>query len=438
MSIRSFLGAMVFLLPGISIAATSGPAIPDTPAGHALGSWLDAFNSVDGERIKSFDDAHAPWLTLDRAMELRAHTGGYELLSIERSGKLWIVFRAKEKAGESQISGILVVNSENPAAISELSLAPAGARSGDYTVNDAERARVIESAEILVSEYYVYPDIAKNISEAIKIRQKHGDYRAITDSDVFATRLTDDLRAVSHDRHISVHFSSEIVPPDDPNSRPDSDPKLGQQAAASNCGFEKAEHLTPNVGYLKLNMFAEPKFCAPTAIAAMNFLADSDALILDVRDNHGGAPPMVALICSYLFSEPTHLGDIYDRQQNTTEQSWTFPYLPGKRFTGKPVYVLTSRRTFSAAEEFSYDLKSLKRAILIGETTGGGAHTVAPHRLNDHFYIMVPFGRFVNAITKTDWEGRGVEPDIKVAAADALDEALKRVRDQTPSAKSSR
>jgi retinol-binding protein 3 len=438
MSIRSFLGAMVFLLPSVSIAATSGPAIPDTPVGHALGSWLDAFNSGDGARIKSFEDAHAPWLTLDRAMELRAHTGGYELLSIERSGKLWIVFRAKEKAGTSQISGTLVVNSENPEAISELSLAPAGARSGEYTVNDAERARVIESAEKLVNEYYVYPDIAKNMSEAIKTQQKRGDYRTITDSDVFATRLTDDLRAVSHDRHISVHFSSEIVPPDDPNRRPDSDPKLGQQAAASNCGFEKAEHLTPNVGYLKLNMFAEPKFCAPTAIAAMNFLADSDALILDVRDNHGGAPPMVALICSYLFGEPTHLGDIYDRQQNTTEQSWTFPYLPGKRFTGKPVYVLTSRKTFSAAEEFSYDLKSLKRATLIGETTGGGAHTVAPHRLNDHFYIMVPFGRFVNAITKTDWEGTGVEPDIKVAAADALDEALKRARDQTPSAQSSR
>jgi C-terminal processing protease CtpA/Prc len=170
----------------------------------------------------------------------------------------------------------------------------------------------------------------------------------------------------------------------------------------------------------------------------MNFLADSDALILDVRDNHGGAPRMVALICSYLFEDSTYLGDIYDRQQNTTEQSWTVPYLPGKRFSGKPVYVLTSRRTFSAAEEFSYDLKNLKRATLIGENTGGGAHTVAPHRLDDHFYIMVPFGRFVSAITKTDWEGTGVEPDIKIAAADALDEALKRARDQTATANSPR
>lgn len=438
MSIRSFLGAMILLLPGISIAVTSGPAIPDTPAGHALGSWLDAFNSDDSARIESFDKAHAPWLTLERTMDLRARTGGYDLLTIDKSEKLWIIFTGKEKAGPSQISGSLVVRSDNLADISELSLAPAGTRSGEFTVNDPERAGVIESAEKLVNEYYVYPDIAKNMSAALKTQQKRGDYRGITDSDVLATRLTDDLRAVSHDRHVSVGFTSGIVPPDDPNRRPDSDPKLGQQAADSNCGFEKAEHLAPNVGYLKLNMFAEPKFCAPTAIAAMNFLADSDALILDVRDNHGGAPPMVALICSYLFGEPTHLGDIYDRQQNTTEQSWTFPYLPGKRFTGKPVYVLTSRRTFSAAEEFSYDLKNLKRATLIGETTGGGAHTVAPHRLNDHFYIMVPFGRFVNAITKTDWEGTGVEPDIKVAAADALDEALKRARDQTPSAGSPR
>jgi C-terminal processing protease CtpA/Prc len=102
--------------------------------------------------------------------------------------------------------------------------------------------------------------------------------------------------------------------------------------------------------------------------------------------------------------------------------------VPGKKFTGKAVYVLTSGRTFSAAEEFSYDLKSLKRATLLGETTGGGAHTTAPHRVDGHFFIRVPFGRFINPITKTAWEGTGVEPDIKVPAGDALDEALRRAR----------
>jgi C-terminal processing protease CtpA/Prc len=137
---------------------------------------------------------------------------------------------------------------------------------------------------------------------------------------------------------------------------------------------------------------------------------------------------MVALISSYLFDEPTHLDDIYDRERNTTEQIWTFPYMPGKKFTGKAVYVLTANRTFSAGEEFSYDLQSLKRVTLIGETTGGGAHLIAPHRIDEHFFIRLPFGRFINPITQADWEGTGVEPDIKVPAANALDEALKRIR----------
>ena len=133
---------------------------------------------------------------------------------------------------------------------------------------------------------------------------------------------------------------------------------------------------------------------------------------------------------SYLFDDPTHLDDIYERKENTIEQMWTFPYLPGKRFSGKAVYVLTSRHTFSAAEQFSFDLKGLKRATLVGETTGGGAHPTAPHRIDGHFFIRVPFGRSRNPITKADWEGTGVEPDIKVPAADALDEALQRARNE--------
>ena len=146
---------------------------------------------------------------------------------------------------------------------------------------------------------------------------------------------------------------------------------------------------------------------------------------------------MTAVISSYLFDEPTHLDDIYDRKKNTTEQLWTIPYLPGKKLSGKPIFVLTSSKSFSAAEEFTYDLKNLKRVTVIGETTGGGAHTVAPHRIDDHFFIRVPFGRFINPITKTDWEGTGVVPDIPMAADDALDEALKRARVQTSSAEPS-
>ncbi len=137
---------------------------------------------------------------------------------------------------------------------------------------------------------------------------------------------------------------------------------------------------------------------------------------------------MVGLISSFLFDDPTHLDDVYDRTKDAVEQSWTFAYLPGEKFTGKAVYVLTSGQTFSTGEEVAFDLRNLKRATLVGETTGGGAHPVAPHRIDGHFFIRVPFGRIMYPITKADWEGRGVDPDIKVSAAQALDEALKRAR----------
>lgn len=431
-SVRLCLATILLSVVGLAFPDTPAAAvIPDTPAGRALELWLAAFNSGDRARIESFDTIHAPWLTLDKAMGARAHSGGYDLLSIEKSDRLWIIFRVRGKADLSPIRGGLVVKPDNPAVISLLSLAPAGAKSREFPVDGAERGRLIESAGNLLDKFYVFPEAGKRMSAALRRRQKLGEYRAITDSDIFAVRLTDDLRAVSHDKHVSVHFSPEMVPPDppdEPTPRSQIDPVRARQLAASNCGFEEAEHLAPNIGYLKLDQFAEPAVCAPTAIAAMNFLADSAALIIDLRDNHGGRAEMVALVASYLFDTPTHLDDIYDRQKSTTDQTWTFPYFPGKRITGRPVFVLTSRRTFSAAEEFSYDLKSLGRVTVIGETTGGGAHTVGPHRLDDHFYIEIPFGRIVNPITKADWEGKGVEPDFNVPAEDALKEALRRAR----------
>jgi hypothetical protein len=424
---RLWLGtcAMLFVLPGLALADASTPPIPDTPAGHALASWLDAFNSGDSGRFESFAKVHAPWMSLDQEMGHRALTGGYDLVSIEGSGKLWIVFHVKARVRPTPVFGRLVVRSNDPEHISLFGLAPADTKSAEIVLDEAERSRVVAGAARLFQEFYVFPDVAKKTAANLEAQQKRGDYRGITDGEVFAVRLSDDLTALSGDRHVGVDYFTKDMPTEEPSSGPHPDPR---RLAASNCGFEKADHYPPNIGYLRLNAFAEPEFCTSTAVAAMNFLADSDTLIIDLRDNHGGAPRMVALICSYLFDEPTHLDDIYDRKENTTAQLWTFPYLPGRKFTGKAVYVLTSSRTFSAGEEFSFDLKSLKRATLVGETTGGGAHVTAPQRIDGHFFIRVPFGRFMNPITKADWEGTGVEPNIKVAATDALDEALRQAR----------
>jgi hypothetical protein len=425
MRIGSFLGVLFFIVPGLALADASTPTIPDTPAGHALASWLEAFNSGDSGRFEAFAKMHAPWLSLDQQIGLRERTGGYDLVSIEGSGKLWIVFHVKGRVGATPVFGRLAVRPNDPEHISLLGLLPSDTKLAEIVLDKAERGRVVEGAARLLQEFYVFPDVGKKTAAALEAQQKRGDYRSITDGEVFAVRLSDDLAALSGDKHVGVDYFAKDMPPEEPSSRPHPDPR---KLAASNCGFEKADHYPPNIGYLKLDAFAEPDICTSTAVAAMNFLADSDTLIIDLRDNHGGAPRMAALINSYLFDEPTHLDDIYDRGANTTEQLWTFPYTPGKKFTGKAVYVLTSSRTFSVGEEFSFDLKNLKRATLIGETTGGGAHPMAPHRIDGHFFIRVPFGRIMNPITKADWEGTGVEPDVKVAAVDALDEALKRAR----------
>jgi retinol-binding protein 3 len=435
--ILSFLGAMACLLPGVSFSATPAGAVPDTPAGKALSAWLEAINSGDRDRINSYDETHVPWLTLDRAMDMRKQSGGYELLSVGRSGKLWITFSAREKGTSAPISGALVVKPDTADVISLLTLNPAGREPDVVKLTAAQRNQVIEGAAERLAENYVFPDMGQSMADGLRAQRKHGDYREITNSDILATRLSDDLRAIGHDRHVGLRFSWDVVPPDppdrgdQPDPRWDINPELKEHLEASNCGFEKAEHFSPNIGYLKFNEFADTDICADTAIAAMNVLANTDALIIDLRDNHGGRSAMVTLIAGYLFAVPTHLNDVYHRSDNSTQESWTAANVSGKRFLNKPVFLLTSRQTFSAAEDFSYALKNLKRATLIGESTGGGAHPIAPHRINDHFIIVVPIGRSISPITKTDWEGTGVEPDIKVAAGDALDEALKRAREHT-------
>ena len=194
-----------------------------------------------------------------------------------------------------------------------------------------------------------------------------------------------------------------------------------------------------NIGYIDLRGFMDPQAGAETVAAAMGFLANTDVLIFDLRQNGGGDPNMIALISSYLFGDkPVHLNDMYFREGNRTEEFWTKPDTVKRHFGDKEIYVLTSNRTFSGAEEFANNMKVLKRATLIGETTGGGANPGGVVRLNEHFGAFIPVGRAVNPITKTNWEGVGVEPDIKapkeqalkIAYVMALNKQLERAKDE--------
>jgi hypothetical protein len=283
----------------------------------------------------------------------------------------------------------------------------------------AERSAVIDKAVVELNRAYVFPETARKMEEDLRNRQKRGEYDAITDPQHFAERLTGDLQSVSHDKHLRVRYSEEAIP-----DRPDGPPpperveRQRKNMARLNFGWEKVERLEGNIGYAELRGFMPAEFSAPTAVAAMNFLANCDALIFDLRQNGGGDPATVALISTYLFeSDTVHLNSLYWRPTDATQQWWTLPYVPGQRFGAKkPVYVLTAKRTFSAAEEFTYNLKNLKRATIVGETTGGGAHPGDAARLSAHFMMFLPSGRAINPISKTNWEGMGVEPNVKVTA----------------------
>jgi hypothetical protein len=409
------------LLCGLHAAAAE-VTIPDTPAGRTLSVWLEAFNSGDRARLDEYYKKYEPEKHADDVMDFRGRVGGFELLSIEKSSPLRIVFLLKERNSDSRALGKLQVTGTDPLRVtsSEINAIAPGTAAIGYDIDAATRARVIDGAIAKIDEFYVFPDIAKKMAIAVRARAKRGEYDSVTDGNAFAKLLTENFRDVSHDKHLFVTFSPIRLPEESPAPSPDAVAHYRVAMQEANCGFEKLERLSGNVGYLKFNFFGDPEVCGATAVAAMNFLANVDAVIFDLRENGGGDPKMVALICTYLFAKPTHLNDLWERKSGETQQYWTLPYVPGKRLPSIPVFVLTAHRTFSGGEEFSNDLKVLKRATLVGEVTGGGAHPVAGHRIDDRFTIGVPFARAINPTTKTDWEGVGVEPDVKVSAADAL------------------
>lgn len=288
----------------------------------------------------------------------------------------------------------------------------------------AERHRVVSAASDYLRRFYVHPDVGRQMSDALLAHEKRGDDSAATDGSAFANLLTRQMRDVSHDLHLDVIYSANLLPEprDGREPAPEDLARYRQAMQQQNCTFEKVELLPNNIGYLKLNSFPDPSVCQSAATGAMQRLNDADAVIFDLRDNRGGSPDMVMVLASYLFDHPEYM---YSPRENTSARSWTRSPVPGNRLADKPVFILISSSTYSAAEHFSYDLKMLKRATLIGETTGGAAHSGVFHRLDDHFGIGIPEADPINPYSKSDWAVVGVAPDVKVRAADAVATAQK-------------
>src|SRR5215469_15591432 len=292
----------------------------------------------------------------------------------------------------------------------------------DPGVNAAERHRVIDGAIENLKQYYVYPDRAQKVSEGLLAHERNGDYDGVTNGKTFADVLTREMRGASQDMHLVVVYSETLLPERPRSSTVEDLVRYRNALEQQNCTFEKVEILPHNIGYLKLNAFPDPSVCESRARSEMRRLNDADAIVFDLRENRGGSPDMVMLMAAYLFDHPEYM---YSPRENTTERSWTRSPVPGNKLADKPAYILTSASTFSAAEHFSYDMKMLKRATIVGETTSGAPHSGVFHRIDEHFGMGIPETKPINPFSKSDWVAVGVEPDVKVKAADALETAIK-------------
>ncbi len=438
-----------------SAEAPQGSSIGDasaaeTPAARQFAAWLTAFNSGNRGALVAYHQQHFPYEVaseevagIDREFGLSQDTGGFDLKRPENPTSTRIVAILKERHFDQFARATMQVDAVEPHRVVGFEIHPiqtpdeflSAEERKPPKLDDAKRRFLIDGITIELGAHYVDPDKAKQMIAALRDHLVRGDYDRIRQGEELAAAVTKDLRDVSHDLHLRLTFGRRPEWPeptlDDPSA----------MARAMNYGFGPIERMPGNIAHLVINGFPQIRDNEARERVArlMSQVADADALLVDLRNNGGGWPETVALIASYLFDEtPVHLSDVFSRDTGSVQQFWTVRDLRGTRFGGqKPVYVLTSKRTVSGGEGFAYDLQSLHRAKIVGETTGGGAHPAAPHKLDEWFTIHVPGERSINPVTKTNWEGVGVVPDIAVTADSALVEAYRRALDDV-AAKSKR
>ena len=294
----------------------------------------------------------------------------------------------------------------------------------DSVIDETQRAEVVANLIANLDRFYIFPDKAAQMTARLRVRQQAGDYQQITSAEAFAATLSDDLQAIADDRHLRVGYSHALLPEVDDQAPVAATAEELAELRRVNFGVHAVDRLEYNIGYIDLRAFAPPDLVASRLAAAMTLLGDTRALIIDLRANQGGDPETVALLASYLFDKRTHLNDIQHRDGDRKQEFWTRDQVSGPRYgRTRKVYVLIGHDTFSAGEDFAYALKNLKRATLIGEATGGGAHPGEIRRLNPHFGVFVSSGRAVSPITNSNWEGVGVTPDVAIDADKALEQA---------------
>jgi len=293
--------------------------------------------------------------------------------------------------------------------------APAAAQSAPTWQTQA-----LDAAASVLEEGYIHPEVADRL--AARLREDPDRFAAMDNRREFARAVTEDLFEIANDRHLALIFSP------DGDAEPAAPDEAAEAARAERIRFCRetpltAESLEGGAGYILLPRFRGEDSFLEAFDAAMTEFADAPAIILDVRGSCGGGPHFVRHISTYFFDAPTHLTSTESRHRGSGER-WTYEDVPGPRFTGRPLIILTDRGTFSAAESFTFGLKAVGRAVSIGEATGGGGHFGGTQRLTDDFTIFVPQGRTFDPRTGEGWEATGIEPDVETSSEDALQAAL--------------
>lgn len=292
-------------------------------------------------------------------------------------------------------------------------------------LSTSDKQKVIDSLSKEMIDRYVVKSKAEEVARTLKANLTSGAYDGLNDGKAFAAKLASDTNAICKDAHFRIRYSEDVLPVRKDIAAPSKDEIEAEKKfeRLANSGFEEVKRLDGNIGYIHFRGFFDPKAAERVIQASMQFVQETDALIFDIRDNGGGDPETVKMICSYLLAKPTLVNTILFREGDKTK---TVEYRTGKpkgKIYDKPIYVLVSKRTGSGAEEFAYDLQTQKRAMIIGENTWGGANPGGNVRLTDHFMAFIPVGMAKNPITQTNWEGTGVTPDIKCDPKDSLKNA---------------
>jgi len=293
------------------------------------------------------------------------------------------------------------------------------------TLAVSQKDSVIAGIKKLISEKYAVSDKAKAIADSIQSK----NYSKITSCDKFVKKVNDDLYKYSHDKHLSLQYDSALA--NKLTGQMDIHEEQDDNQKKENYGVSKVELLDGNIGYLRLDYFADGNNAKDTVLNAIRFLNKTYTLIIDLRDNTGGSGSMVQLLASvFLPNEDAELLRILYRTGDTVNLK-TQKTKPEFQYLSRPVYILCNNKTYSAAEAFTFILKNKKRAIVVGETTAGAGNIAGPYSVNNKFVITIPVGTITDPLTNSGWEQKGVVPDVNSNSANALDKTLQLLRNKS-------